>query len=132
MKFLNLVICDQVRQEVNGKLIIIGVYPYNIELSAFPHRIALSMWMQIAADWKDSRKLDIRIRDEDGVDRVRGEVSIEPPGDDGLYSMIFPPSPIQLIGPTTLLFQFREAGKKWKTLKTMPVQLREQVSSKDR
>ncbi|CCM74365.1 DUF6941 family protein [Rhizobium mesoamericanum] len=50
MKVHNLTVCDQVRQEVNGKFILIGVYTNGIVLTQMPGQFVLGVWLLLESD----------------------------------------------------------------------------------
>lgn len=44
---LNVVFCDDIRTEINGKLIVIGVYPDDLVPAFLPQTIAVSVWARL-------------------------------------------------------------------------------------
>lgn len=125
MKFLNFIICDEVRREDNGKLIIIGIYPNNIVLSRAPATIPIGMWAQFEAPKKTRTRIEHRVHDEKrNVDLFGGEGDMVVSSTRGTVAIPFPAVLVHIEGPTTLLFQFREKGKRWQTVRRMPVEVR--------
>lgn len=77
------IICDDIRMEANGKLLLIGVYPEGILINTTPLQIMLSIWIQF------KMKLTKKTTFEFGV---KGNILREPPkiimeiGDDNLLN----------------------------------------------
>lgn len=121
MKVENAIICDDVRKEDNGKHLIIGVYPNNMLVPKFPATLAPSLWIQLYLDEENETAIEFRIVQDDG--KVLGcgsgvlPVSLAQPA-----TTILPPSLIEIQKKCVLSFQIREKGKRWKTLKKVPVE----------
>ena len=125
MKILNFVLCDLVRTEDNGKLILIGVYPANIVVSKFPARVRVTVWMAIETP-QDRIEFNFRIIDGNNREMAGAEAdlrAVNAPKDASTLpaSIVLPVMPLEFTEDTTLSFQIREPGKRWKTIRQMPV-----------
>lgn len=61
LKIENVLVCDDIRTEDNGKALIIGVYTGSISPSKFPARIRLCYWLVGKVQGQGSFKLEVRI-----------------------------------------------------------------------
>ena len=123
MRIHNVIICDQVRKEDNGKHLLLGVYPADVLVSDFPTTIALVLWMQLYVDTTGEFDFEFRIqKDKKRISRTKGTLNVE----DHLYpaTITLPPALIEIDGECTLSFQIREKNKRWKTVKELPVKKR--------
>lgn len=123
MKIENVIICDEVRKEDNGKHLIIGVYPNNMLVPEFPANLAPSIWMQLYLDQDKDTEIEFRIRQDDGKILGRG-TGVLPMSRTQPATTSLPPSLIKVQKACVLSFQIREKGARWKTLKKVPVELR--------
>lgn len=86
---VSLIVCDDVRQEINGKLILIGVYTGDIVVSALPVTLTqLHFFIEIRMDSGDIlrfAKVEIRVPGHEPylVEIPEGQVSL-PPSVEGL------------------------------------------------
>lgn len=126
MKIKNVVVCDQVRVEKNGKHILIGVYPRDIKFGRFPAKIGLSIWLQMVAEGGKNLPVQVRVIDSNqkALYHADGEIQTEL-HESGLATVTIPMVFFEVQEPITILFQIREPKKRWQTLKQMPVSLRE-------
>src|ERR1044071_3093409 len=67
-RIVNCVVCDEIRQEITNKFILIGVYVKDIVVPEFPTHTAISIWLQYRPD---------RIGDHDIFVRVNGPTDEE-------------------------------------------------------
>lgn len=119
----SVVLCDDVRQEANGKHILIGVYIDSVLVVDFPTNISLTIWVVFKPNEIGEFPGEIRvIKDDDSV-LLRGESKII----------------IRTLDPSTAIFQymplvFQQGGKylfqwkfdddEWETVKEFTVQKR--------
>lgn len=69
VKVLNCLVCDDVRQEVTGKFILIGVYGSDLNVlnpATANKGIMLNLWMEIEAETVESPKVQLRAIVETG------------------------------------------------------------------
>jgi len=59
-RVLNCVICDEIRQEVTNKYMLIGVYVGDMVLPDFPSHAAISLWIQYRPDRLGEREISFR------------------------------------------------------------------------
>lgn len=95
MTSYSLLICDDIRQETSGKLILIGYYPTDIVVEQFPAQLTLSLMLRIEDPPKGEHTFDMAMNPPEGA----------PSGVRGSFVGI-PPQPGVLIGvgvPAVLL-----------------------------
>lgn len=69
------IVCDSVRQEINGKLIFVGVYTGDIVVQRYPVDISLQVWLEIQPEFTGhSEDFNVRIRLGPDEDVVLGEL----------------------------------------------------------
>lgn len=75
MEFLSGLLCDQIRQEVNGKLFVIGAYTGDMVFPGFPAAIPLAMLAQVRGEPGVERAFHLRFKiGENEMGRVDGSL----------------------------------------------------------
>ncbi len=122
MKFKNVIICDDVRTENNGKDIIIGVYAENITVQKFPANVVLCLWTQFFANRNGDIMVSFRVqKDKHNLFFAKGIIRVN--DYKKIATMRFPGIPLQVGVEGVLVFQVREEKKKWITIKEIPMEL---------
>lgn len=67
------IICDDVRTEVGGKEIVIGVYTVGISFPFVPWVSTICVWLNVI--WSGEGELDLRLRILNPLNRIVGEVT---------------------------------------------------------
>lgn len=62
----SVVICDEIRQEITGKEILIGVYSGGINVSAYPAMLRVGLWLEFSQDDAGTTKWEIKIESPSG------------------------------------------------------------------
>lgn len=120
MKIDNVIICDFIRKEDNGKPIMIGVYLENIQFLKFPATIGLTTWVQFHVGTKGKTEFEFRfLKDRKPLATGAGELNIKDTKKQ--ITLTVPTIALVIEGPGTLSCQIREKGKRWQTLKKFPV-----------
>ena len=120
MRIQNTLLCDDVRVEKSGKHVLVGAYLDTIQVPSFPAAISLMLWMQFYADEEGDLPLEVRVlKDNRPLQTMDGDIHIADPGQ--INTLRVPTATLDLKGPGELAFQFRERGKRWKTVKRIPV-----------
>ena len=124
MKFKNVIICDDLRTEINGKDIIIGIYSENIIVPKFPANLLLSLWAQFFANRSGDIPVSMRIqKDKKDLFVVEGIMQVN--DYKKIVTMHFSRFPLQVISEGVLVFQMREEKRKWITINETPIMLQE-------
>ena len=112
-------LCDDFRQEKNGKYIFIGVYSDSISVNGFPATLVLSLvpYFESAAVGTYETEFEIKYNDKT-LAKAIGRVNSQSNG--GAFTP-FQMHPLELQASGVLSVRFKEKGKRWKTLLTMPV-----------
>jgi hypothetical protein len=114
------VICDDVRQEVNGKQIIIGVYGNRIVVSSMPFGIPISIWMEFDAKKLGKNSFQVKISYSTGFETViRVDLDIYEIGSIGIAT---PPILVSGAADGQLTVEVSNDGKKWKVIKRKAIQ----------
>lgn len=115
------VICDDIRKEDNGKLILIGVYSGNILVGGFPGKLALATWLH--GYGHELEEVDIEIRYQFVADEseekpyivgAQGKITVVNTKDE--VSVPLPRMPVVFAGPGLLSVDYRLGGGRWKNL----------------
>lgn len=118
-EIVNALVCEDVRREVNGKEILIGVYGNAIVVPSFPVDLNLMFWFQARAPQGDH---ELRLRIANMSDAVFLEASmnahVEAP--DELASLAVG-TVIQAQGETAIRFQGRGSDSDWTTIVEIPI-----------
>ena len=119
-------VCDEIRREDNGKLIMIGVYVGEILVPTFPANLRLTIWAQWKSPAKnaESFELDLKVEVEDG-EPLRAKGVINGPteaGDDVLLHVSG--VPVKATKPTTMKLSVKvEGSDEWRELAQKRIEL---------
>jgi hypothetical protein len=123
---LHVVFCDDIRREITGKEILIGVYSGNLLVNGFPAPVVLATWVPFLRVENSIGKLPIAFRMQGENNRTVGygsmEVTLTNTSETGALSM--PTLAIVLQGPGNLIFQLQQYDEPWQTVGTLKVEKR--------
>lgn len=121
-KIRNALICDDVRQEVNGKHFLIGVYSGDILVPEFPAALALSAYLEIDAPTVGEQELHIRFCGPDGpLSGIRGAIEVQ----DTRHALALPTPrlPVALDRECEIAVEVSFDDKRWTTAVRKQVRL---------
>ena len=119
---LSAVLCDDVRQENNGKYILIGVYVHSVVVTDFPANISLTVWIEIKPNEVGEFPGEIRVTKEDQSVLLRGEAKITTNNLEPTTAM-FNGMPLEFQGGGDYFFQWKIGDDdEWQTVKDFTVQ----------
>jgi hypothetical protein len=114
------IVCDQVRREDNGKLLIIGVYSHNITVASFPSHLALAA--VIGTLTKTSvEEYSTEVRAAFGGVEIysgKGSIGIKEPGQDIL---VVPNLIVSAPNEGNLEIKIKFGSGRWKVVTTIPI-----------
>jgi hypothetical protein len=116
------IMCDDIRQEITGKFILIGVYPGNIAIPAFPAQVILGFWMLARPTKIGSYQLQFRLQGPDGAESWSGQMLVHVNKKEDT-ALVIPPLPIQIQSPGHISLQCREGGGEWTTVSSFEASL---------
>lgn len=120
--FVFALLCDDVRTEVTGKEIIIGVYSGNIMASSFPANMLLCIWAQYMPKRVGDVEIELRIVGPNSAQLAHMAAGLAI-GKVQYSSLHTPQLPIQVQTPGDLSIQARVKGSEWRTLRVVPVEV---------
>jgi hypothetical protein len=128
LRFNSIVVCDEIRTEITGKDILIGVFSGEILVSAFPAVIGVAFWSEIENSDEDIgfREYELRIGVENGQPlpfKVTADIRAA-----GTSALKIPTVRIPVSGPTVISLELFE-GENWQVLKSKKVLLIGQQSA---
>jgi hypothetical protein len=92
------VLCDDIRQEANGKYLLIGVYGSNIVVRGFPTDLRLAIWILAHPKALGRVRARIRVRGPQGSTLVEGGMEIDVRDKETAAIMAIPGLPLQIQG----------------------------------
>lgn len=133
LRFTAVVPCDDVRQEANGKEILIGVYKGTMVFETYPAVSGVVYW--ITADLQEDAKntvFNVAFRVTKTGDEILLEspsFKIEPQDDDERRGLTigFGVGPVEFTQSTDLWLEVRDDGGDWERLNLLKVRLRAEV-----
>ena len=115
-------VCDDVRREDNGKLIIIGAYGGNVGIAKIPSRLRLSLVVRALVSEPGETDIEFRaLLDGKPQSHQKGHIAIE-----SVSATMFsvPGLSIEIDNPGNLEFQFRLLpSDEWETIFSIPCEL---------
>lgn len=114
MKINNVLICDDVRVENNGKHIFIGVYTGDILFESLPAIFSPIFWVEIEPGVTNQR-IDMEVKfDAPGMEKPRISLHSMDIEEERSVFMILNATPTLITGPGELVLSLRPKGtKKW-------------------
>jgi hypothetical protein len=111
----SVIICDDVRQEYNGKEILIGVYSGHIIVPSTPFSIKLSIWFEYMAPRKEGNTVYMKISyNEQKRVEFKGTVEVLTECSMGIT---FPPFTLNSDSVGELMIQYSRNGVEWTDVK---------------
>jgi hypothetical protein len=112
-------ICDDVRQEINGKLLFIGVYNDEIQIPSFPASLRLTLVLVLTND--EAKTYDMELETTLGGQQILGvEGQIESIKTGKAFAPLQLP-PLQFDKEGEFRVKFREKKKRWQDTLTVSI-----------
>jgi|SRR5581483_1945164 len=125
LKATSVVVCDDIRQEMSGKHILIGVYQGAMLVRGFPFDVALAWWILASPSNKGIVHIDLRVVGASGNVLFQGASIRLDVRDAADTAIAVPPLPLQLQSPDQLSFQWRVRegtdSPEWETIARLRV-----------
>lgn len=123
VRVLSAVVCDDVRQEKNGKEILIGVYSGAITVHRIPSPpLPLRCWVNLKIQGPGTVKLGFRVRDHINKEIYQAEAETATTDEIGTGSISFGPIVYVLSDPEgSLTIEYREGEGDWLNITTKSV-----------
>ena len=121
MKIQSAIVADDIRKEDNGKHIIIGAYSSDILSAIFPVYVSVMLWLEFYADHDGENSLEFRILDDKGKVYSSLTANFGIADCSKMASLVLPRMEIEVPTGCVLRWQMREKGKRWKTIKSLPI-----------
>ena len=125
LEFRSVIVCDDIRKEVTGKEILIGVYSGEIVLRSFPNQFPASLWIE--ADTPKAGKHEVVLRvslTNKPPFQIKFAIDVRRPG---TSSIAIPGLQLQAEEECDLVIEVQE-GEEWRVLKRKKI-MRGDVSS---
>jgi len=106
------ILCDDIRQEMNGKYIFIGVYSGDVLVPHFPMTMAFSAYVDFIPAKFGEQNIHIRLVGADGpMSGLEGKIGIV----DGAKTvgMATPPLPVLIAKPSDVILEISFDNRKW-------------------
>ena len=123
LRVITSVICDDIRRESNGKLILIGVYGSGIKVASLPSFVVMSLLLEVQPTVVGDHELRVRLTGQSNA------VLFESPpvkfSIDAIKFVNVPMVglPIQIQSPGPIELQISVAGTEWQTIRTLTVEV---------
>lgn len=118
----DIIVCDGVRHEMNGKMILVGVYPNDIVVSDFPATVVISLLIRFfdleAGDYPFEVRLSGAIK---GAPRLSGSFTVR---DRGTAAIPIEGIPVELTGPGSIDWEGEVGQTKIDGLRSLSIRKR--------
>ena len=116
MKINTVVFCDDIRQEVGGKVTLVGAYTPELNASKIPVTIPVAVWVVLSPDKMGDFKFNLKIEDPDKNQILKGEIAGTFSAS-AITSLAIPQMPVIVSKTGTYKFSIKEdGGSKWHML----------------
>lgn len=121
--FTSCIVCDDVRREISGKDILIGVYTADIVLSSYPATIPLSFWIEFEPVEEGELNVEFKVDSPSENPPVEGLISItvKVVRTTGITVSHIP---VSVEEDGHLIFSVRTKGGEWKELRRKNIRRR--------
>jgi hypothetical protein len=129
---IHAVFCDDIRREINGKEILIGVYSGDLLVTHLPAPVVLAIWVPFERVGNVEGKIPIEFRMLDAADNNRTlgygsiEIGLSDASQAGALSL--PALAVMLNRPGQLVFQLKQHDEPWEMVASLNVQIRSEPS----
>jgi hypothetical protein len=110
------VICDDVRRELNNKEILIGVYSGSVTVPSYPALIRLSFWFEIESTKIGAYHWAVKIETPSGNPPIEIEFDAEV-AEAGDSSVVFPALPIAVERDGEIVISVKRDSEQWTVAK---------------
>ena len=117
--------CDDIRQEANGKFILIGVYQGVIRVPVLPFHINLTWWIVASTSEIGSGSMNVRLRTDGGAVLFKGTLLMQI-NELSDTAIVLPPVPCQFQSEGRLFLEWRmntENETEWETINDLEIKL---------
>jgi len=111
------IICDNVRHEVTGKQILIGVYTGTILVPSFPAALTLALWLEQEPRRTGTVPFSVRLATDRGTVLFSAEMEFEILAAEEPATLVFGGIRVPLTDPCALHVEVREGDAAWRTVK---------------
>lgn len=126
----NVIICDDVRREPNGKEILIGVYSGDILVPEVPTGLLLFVWINILANEPIDAKGKIRVQlPGSAKNAIEIDASFGAKNKGDVASVTIPNLPIQIDKEGILKVSWRIDDGRWKELISKKIRVKQPMSA---
>lgn len=116
------IVCDDVRQEINGKQILIGVYTSDIITNNVGVTLYLTVWTEYTSDKAGNESVHFRfIYNKKAVAGVQINITVNDPG--SITGLATPRLPLQIPSAGELIIEMSSDGKNWIEVKRKKVKI---------
>src|SRR5436305_181014 len=117
------IFCDDVRHEVNGKQILIGVYVGSIVLQSFPATIGIAGWIPFSREHRVTAEIPIEFRIINSKKEPLGYgsavLNLTESAHDG--AIVLPALAVVIRNPDILTLQLKQYDEPWQTIRSIDV-----------
>ena len=127
LKVETVVLCDDIRQEANGKYLLVGVYGANVVVKGFPADLRLSVWILGLARKPGKAEMRLRIIGPQEATLVEGAIEVEVKETATIIAL--PGLPLQVQREGKMSIEIASADKEdWTPVKTVDLLLAPRTS----
>lgn len=122
-------LCDDVRLEKSGKLVVVGMYTQDIVFQEFPATISLSIVVQLHEVADGATKIELRFsHEEDEIIRLRGDIGNAP---ETPFWITLPLPPLTFKKEALLKVEGKTSDGDWERIFTIPIKVMPGVSKSE-
>ena len=116
--------CDDIRQENNGKFILIGVYAGIIGLPFFPTHLPLGFWMTAKPSRVGGYHIDFRIKTPNETPvSIQGQMLVHIEEENAIISLVLPPTLLTIEKPGDIILEYKENEGSWRSICSLEAKL---------
>jgi hypothetical protein len=121
------VLCEEIRHEINNKMMLLGVYTGDIVVPHVPAMLRFAMYLSLKGVTKGSHNFECFLEGAGGKTGFEGTIEALGTGEESAV-ILTPPLPLKIDGVGPLSWKIRFDKSKWITVTTRNVQLGNVVS----
>jgi len=114
-------ICEDIRFEINGKHILVGVYSSDIGVSQFPTRMSLCSWVQFYSKIAGDVQIGIRVITPKEIDVFNMTGTARFQQEETVATILIPNFDFEIQQEGDFLIQLKENDNEWRNILSLPI-----------
>jgi hypothetical protein len=114
------IVCEGIRQEINNKYTLVGVFGHDINIAALPGMLGIALFTELKVNETGDFLSELQFNGPDGTSIFSAQIGVHIDRA-GHITMPIGPFPAQIMSEGRHTFRIKFAGSRWVNLKTISI-----------